>query len=180
MLVSNPRRIYHKELQILARKAKGSIKHIYLHWTAGRYGQAFDDYHLNIDERGEIYQTCNSLTDLKAHTWKRNTAAVGITLCCAYGAVLNSRWQPVYNGYEPTELQIAQMAAVVAILCRELELEISFSTVKTHAEVAFLDGYGPGQDDPDLRWDLLALSGLPVTKNLRNYVKLHFANYQRV
>ena len=59
------------------------------------------------------------------------------------------------------------MAAVVAILCRELELEISFSTVKTHAEVAFLDGYGPGQDDPDLRWDLLALSGLPVTKNLR-------------
>ena len=59
------------------------------------------------------------------------------------------------------------MAAVVAILCHELELEISFSTVKTHAEVAFLDGYGPGQDDPDLRWDLLALSGLPVTKNLR-------------
>ena len=167
MLITNPRRIYHRELQILARKAKGSIKQIYLHWTAGRYGQAFDDYHLNIDERGEIYQTCGSLTDLKAHTWKRNTAAVGITLCYAYGAMLNSRWQPVYNGYEPTELQIAQMAAVVAILCRELELEISFSTIKTHAEVAFLDGYGPGQDDPDLRWDLLALSGLPVTKNLR-------------
>ena len=63
MLITNPRRIYHRELQILARKAKGSIKHIYLHWTAGRYGQAFDDYHLNIDERGEIYQTCNSLTE---------------------------------------------------------------------------------------------------------------------
>ena len=167
MLVPNPKRIKHKEVRALAKNAKGRIKHIYLHWTAGRYGQAFDEYHLNIDERGEIYQTCNSLTDLKAHTWKRNTAAVGITLCCAYGAMLNSRWQPVYNGYEPTELQIAQMAAVVAILCRELELEISFSTVKTHAEVAFLDGYGPGQDDPDLRWDLLALSGLPETKNLR-------------
>ena len=104
MLVPNPKRIKHKEVRALAKNAKGRIKHIYLHWTAGRYGQAFDDYHLNIDERGEIYQTCNSLTDLKAHTWKRNTAAVGITLCCAYGAVLNSRWQPVYNGYEPTEL----------------------------------------------------------------------------
>ena len=42
-----------------------------------------------------------------------------------------------------------------------------FEIETSHAEVAFLDGYGPGQDDPDLRWDLLALSGLPVTKNLR-------------
>ena len=167
MLVANPHRINHRELQILAQRAKGSIKHIYLHWTAGRYGQVFDDYHLNIDEHGEIYQTCTSLDELKAHTWKRNTHSVGITLCCAYGAILSSRWQPIYNGYEPTELQISQMAAVVAILCHELELEISFSTVKTHAEVAFLDGYGPGQDDPDIRWDLLAVSGLPVTKNLR-------------
>ena len=32
MLITNPRRIYHRELQILARKAKGSIKHIYLRW----------------------------------------------------------------------------------------------------------------------------------------------------
>ena len=59
------------------------------------------------------------------------------------------------------------MAIVVAILCRELELEISFSTVKTHAEAALLDGYGPGQNDPDMRWDLLRLSGLPETRALR-------------
>ena len=167
MLVTNPRRINHRELRILAQKAKGSINKLYLHWTAGRYGQYFDDYHLNIDSGGEIYQTCNSLTELKAHTWKRNTGAVGISLCCAYGAVLNSNWQPIYPEFAPTELQINQMAAVVAILCNELELPISFSDVKTHAEIAFLDGYGPGQDDPDLRWDLLALPGLPQTKNLR-------------
>ena len=167
MLVTNPKRITHNELQILARRAKGSIEHIYLHWTAGRYGQVFDDYHLNIDEHGEIYQTCRELTDIKAHTWKRNTRSIGITLCCAYGALLNCRWNPVYNGYPPTELQVAQMAAVVAILAHELELEIDFSTVKTHAEVALIDGYGPGQDDPDMRWDLLALIGLPETKSLR-------------
>ena len=52
MLVSNPRRIRHKEVRALAQNVKGRIKHIYLHWTAGRYGQAFDDYHLNIDEHG--------------------------------------------------------------------------------------------------------------------------------
>ena len=167
MLVPNPPRINHRELRILAQQAKGSINKLYLHWTAGRYGQYFDDYHINIDSDGAIYQTCSKLTDLKAHTWKRNTRAVGITLCCAYGAVLNGKWQPIYPEFAPTELQINQMAAVIAILCYELGLEISFSDVKTHAEVAFIDGYGPGQDDPDMRWDLIVLPGLPQTKNLR-------------
>ena len=37
MLVDNPQPITHKELLTLAQFAKGSIKHIYLHWTAGHY-----------------------------------------------------------------------------------------------------------------------------------------------
>ena len=167
MLVTNPRRINHEQLRILAKKAKGSIDKLYLHWTGCAYGQAFDAYHINIDEHGEIYLTCNTLSDRKEHTWHRNSRAIGITLCCAKGAVLNYHWQPVYSGYPPTELQVEQMAIVIAILCRELELEISFSTVKTHAEAALLDGYGPGQNDPDMRWDLLRLSGLPETRALR-------------
>ena len=149
------------------KNAKGNIDKLYLHWTGCAYGQVFDAYHINIDEHGEIYLTCNTLRDLKEHTWKRNSRAIGITLCCAKGAVLNYHWQPVYAGYPPTELQVEQMAIVIAILCRELELEISFTTVKTHAEVALLDGYGPGQDDPEMRWDLLRLSGLPETRVLR-------------
>ncbi|WP_337477485.1 peptidoglycan recognition protein family protein [Phascolarctobacterium succinatutens] len=167
MLVTNPRRINHEQLRILAKNAKGNIDKLYLHWTGCAYGQVFDAYHINIDEHGEIYLTCNTLCDLKEHTWKRNSRAIGITLCCAKGAVLNYHWQPVYAGYPPTELQVEQMAIVIAILCRELELEISFTTVKTHAEVALLDGYGPGQDDPEMRWDLLRLSGLPETRVLR-------------
>ena len=39
MLVTNPRRINHEQLRILARNAKGGITHIYLHWTAGTYEQ---------------------------------------------------------------------------------------------------------------------------------------------
>ncbi|MBR1662635.1 MAG: hypothetical protein IJ694_10255, partial [Acidaminococcaceae bacterium] len=27
-------------------------------------------------------------------------------------------------------------------------------TVMTHCEIAFIDGYGPGDGDPDMRWDL--------------------------
>ena len=167
MLVTNPRRINHEQLRILARNAKGNIDKLYLHWTGLPYGQVFDDYHINIDEHGEIYLTCNTLSDCKEHTWHRNSRAIGITLCCAGGAVLNYHWQPIHAGYPPTELQVEQMAIVVAILCRELELEISFTSVKTHAEAALLDGYGPGQNDPDMRWDLLRLSGLPETRALR-------------
>ena len=57
MLVTNPRRINHEQLRILARNAKGGITHIYLHWTAGTYEQVFDDYHINIGEQGELYLT---------------------------------------------------------------------------------------------------------------------------
>ncbi len=167
MLVATPLKITHAELRPLAAAAKGKISCLYLHWSAGRYNQVFDDYHLSIGEHGEIYQTCRALTDLKSHTYKRNSASIGIALCCAYGAILSSRWQPVYAGFAPTQLQVEQMAIVTAIICQELGLEISFSTVKTHAEAALIDGYGPGQNDPDMRWDLLSLSGLPETRSLR-------------
>lgn len=167
MLVTSPLKITHSELRVLAAAAKGKINCLYLHWSAGRYDQVFDDYHLSIGEHGEIYQTCRQLTDLKSHTYKRNSNSIGIALCCAYGAILSCKWQPVFAGFAPTPLQVEQMAIVTAILCNELQLEISFSTVKTHAEAALIDGYGPGQNDPDMRWDLLSLSGLPETRALR-------------
>lgn len=66
MLVTNPRRINHEQLRILARNAKGGITHIYLHWTAGTYDQVFDDYHINIGEQGELYLTCNMLREYKS------------------------------------------------------------------------------------------------------------------
>lgn len=166
MLVTNPRKINHEELRVVAAEAKGSIKHLFLHWTGCQYGQVFDDYHINIDEHGEIYLTCRTLHDRKEHTWHRNTGAVGITLCCAYDAVLNYHSIPDYKGCPPTALQIEQMAIVIAILCRELELEISYDTVRTHAEVADQDDYGPAKHPSDMRWDLYRLTDLPDTQNL--------------
>ena len=158
MLVANPKEISLRELEGLAHEARGAVSRVYLHWTAGRYGQCFSDYHLNIGGGGEILQTCAALTERKAHTWRRNSGAVGVALCCAYGAFLDADGEPVYpQGFEPTQAQVATLAQVIAVLCKELGLPVDAAHVATHCEVALLDGYGPGSGDADLRWDLAYL-----------------------
>ena len=176
MLVRNPVVINEEELRAMARDVKNGIKNIYLHWTAGHYGQAYDDYHLCVDRDGTVYVNCNYLTEYKTHTWMRNHSAIGIALCCGVDA---NCWLPsdcegcsVYRAQEishfpqpdcavidfgpepPTEIQIEVMAKLVAVLCDELNLPISCETVQTHCEAAFEDAYGPGDGDPDMRWDL--------------------------
>ena len=67
------------------------ISQIYLHWTAGRYGQLYDDYHFNIDADGSVYQTCTQLTELKSHTWHRNRSEER-----RVGKECRSRWSPYH------------------------------------------------------------------------------------
>ncbi len=176
MIVQNPVVIDEETLKRMARAVRGGIRHIYLHWTAGNYGQVYDDYHLSIDRDGTVYATCDNLLEFKAHTWRRNSGSVGICLCCgAFGHC----WTPARrNAWEvdranevphapqpdaalidfgpepPTGEQINAMARVVAILCGELCLPIDEESVITHCEAAYLDGYGPGCGDPETRWDL--------------------------
>lgn len=83
MRILEPDVVSLSELQELAALARNRICRLYLHWTAGRYGEFYDDYHLNIDADGNVYRTCCALTDYKPHTWQRNTGSIGITLCCA-------------------------------------------------------------------------------------------------
>ena len=54
MQLANPQPITPAELVQLTKSSKGKIRHLYLHWTAGRYKQVFDDYHLSIDGEGNI------------------------------------------------------------------------------------------------------------------------------
>lgn len=167
MLVDNPQPITHKELLTLAQFAKGSIKHIYLHWTAGHYHQAYDDYHFNIDADGTVYRTCLDLRELKSHTWRRNSRSIGIALCCAVDASIVDRTKINFGPEPPTIQQIERMAEVVAYLCEGLGLKIDYTTVMTHFEAAFKDGYGPGSDDPEMRWDLWLIPDHPITNGLR-------------
>jgi len=176
MIVKNPIPITEDELIKLAKRVKGRITTIYLHWTAGHYGQVYDDYHLNIDRDGTVYVTCDELSERKNHTWKRNSGTIGIALCCGSGATCElpaaisakAAWSAAgpdeyrdpyqamvdYGSEPPTTDQIEALAKIVAILCYYLGLTNSSDRVMTHCEIAFRDDYGPGSGDPETKWDL--------------------------
>lgn len=168
MLTANPQEIGCAALQALGEASRGHIRQLILHWTAGHYGQAYDDYHINIDKDGQVYQTCARLSEKKEHTFQHNVKSVGIALCCGVGASCRSISDMDLGREPPTPLQIERLAGVVAILTQALELPITHITVATHAEVACAEGYGVGSGDPDMRWDLLRLPDLPLTSELKN------------
>jgi hypothetical protein len=127
------------------------VDRIFLHWSAGHYGQPFAEYHINIDENGELYSEVESLSEVLAHTWHQNTGAVSIALlCCAFATTNDLGLEP------PTEVQIETMAEVIAVLCRNLNLPIDYEHVRTHAEQADIDEYGPATTCE--RWDLWFLT----------------------
>ncbi len=139
----------------LAKESYALIDHIYLHWTAGHYGQCYDSYHICIDRDGEIYIMCDDLSEYKAHTWRRNSEAIGIALLGCFDAIPKDGYNCDLGSEPPTAKQIEVMAQVVAVLARELELPLYNSNyIMTHCEAAYLDGYGPYSGDPDTRWDL--------------------------
>ena len=148
-------------LSRLTALGRNRIAQSYLHWTAGRYGQLYDDYHFNIDADGSIYQTCTQLTELKSHTWQRNTSAIGIALCCAQGALPHSGTDTEFGSYPPTSQQIDAAGKLVAQLAQGLNLPIDRWTVLTHCEAALIDGYGPFSGDAETRWDLWYLRDSP-------------------
>jgi hypothetical protein len=166
------------ELKQLALQSKSSLwsaaqgigrdVKLYLHWSAGHYGEFFDDYHINIDQDGSVYVTTNDFSEIKSHTYKRNTGAIGISLACCYGATTDN-----LGNEPPTAMQIEAMSQVVAVLCKALDLTVDIYRVMTHAEAANnLDGLNPNYEQngyPDgkygpgfswERWDLWFIPGI--------------------
>lgn len=137
-----------------AAKNLGRDVKIYLHWSAGRYNSKFEDYHVNIDGDGRIFLSVEDLSEVLAHTWKRNTGSVGVSLCCAYGATSSDLGE-----YAPTAAQIETMSRVGCVLADALDLTIDKKRILTHGEAADNeDGiwcheeYGPKSTCE--RWDL--------------------------
>ena len=135
-------------------KSQGRNPKVYLHWSAGRYDSVFDDYHINITGAGKIFVTTNDLSEIKSHTWRRNTGSVGISLCCAYNATTNDLGE-----YAPTDIQIETIAKVIDVVATGLWLTINKEHVLTHGEAAdnedgiwCHDPYGPKNGCE--RWDL--------------------------
>lgn len=146
------REIEPTELYYLAREFEGEIDHIYLHWSAGHYNSFSEHYHINIDGDGGIHLSTENLTDILAHTWRRNARAIGVTICCCWDAIAGWEGDIDFGSEPPTQEQIESMAVVVDVLCAALELPIDADTVMTHCEAAELDDYGPSTTCE--RWDL--------------------------
>lgn len=135
-------------------RAYGREPKIYLHWTAGHYGQYYlNDYHIAIDADGSIYAD-HDLDEVLAHTYHRNSGAVGITLACCVGATSDN-----LGSEPPTDAQIEAMAQVIVAVADGLWLTIDKNHVLTHGEAADNedgiyphDPYGPKADCQ--RWDL--------------------------
>ena len=155
------REITLQELAALAENAKGEIRRIYLHWTAGHYNNTYDDYHLNITGDGTVWSSCGKLTEYKEHTWHRNSGAVAVSICCCYDAVAYADGSVDFGSVPPTRQQLETLARVVAVLCRGLDLPIDDNYVMTHAEAADLDDYGPATTFE--RWDLWKLASADGT-----------------
>ena len=135
-------------------KSQGRNPKVYLHWSAGRYDSVFDDYHINITGAGKIFVTTNDLSEIKSHTWRRNTGSIGISLCCAYDATTNDLGE-----YAPTNIQIETIAKVIDVVATGLWLTINKEHVLTHGDAAdnedgiwCHDPYGPKNGCE--RWDL--------------------------
>ena len=153
------------ELEELAGQYRENIKaaaeyigretKVYLHWSAGHYGQYWDDYHVQIDKDGEIYVIGDGeLDDVLAATWRRNSGSVSIAILGCFDATTES-----LGDEPPTPAQIDGMAQATAALCNGLWLTIDKQRVLTHGEAADNedgicphDPYGPKNGCE--RWDL--------------------------
>lgn len=151
----------HDNLWSAARSYDRDVK-LYLHWSAGHYTSVFDDYHVNILKDGTLVTTTDDLSEVKSHTWKRNTGAIGISFCaCAFAQSDDLGDEP------PTNKQIESMAQAVAVLADALDLTIDLPRVMTHGEAGDnLDGYTGAYGDDERyglnttceRWDLAILA----------------------
>lgn len=128
-----------------AAKRLGRDVKLYLHWTAGRYGQFWDDYHIQIDADGSLWMPRGrTLNSLLAGTYKRNTGSVAIALLGCFDAITGAD----LGSNPPTPAQIEAMERVIAVLADALDLTIDLRRVMTHGEAADNeDGIDPGYED---------------------------------
>ena len=155
---------YRPALMYAAARCTRETK-LYLHWTAGHYGQFFADYHVQIDADGGIYVIgAGALDELLAATYLRNSGSVSIALLAACGATTDD-----LGAEPPTAAEIESMAMATVALADDLWLTIDKERILTHGEAADNeDGvrshvpYGPRTTCE--RWDLeyLGMAESPV------------------
>lgn len=138
-----------------------SPQRIICHWTAGAYKASALDrkhYHFMIENDGKVVQGIRSIKDndstsdqvYAAHTRRKNTKSIGLSVCCMADA---TRTNP--GRFPMTEVQWRRMAQVAAELCKHYKIAVSPRTVLGHFEVERTLGVAQrGKWDPGfLPWD---------------------------
>ena len=155
---------YRPALHYAAARCARETK-VYLHWTAGHYGQFFADYHVQVDADGGIYVIGDGvLDDVLAATYLRNSGSVNIALLGCVGATTDDLGRE-----PPTAAQIEALAQAVTALADGLWLTIDKERILTHGEAADNedgicphDPYGPKNGCE--RWDLEYLGTMESPK----------------
>lgn len=104
---------------------------LYVHWSAGRYSQFWDDYHVQIDYDGSIYVPRGvSLDTVLAATYMRNSGSIALCFLGCFDATTNSGL-----GTNPiTAQQVEVMSQCICVLADALNLTIDKKRVLTHGE----------------------------------------------
>jgi muramidase (phage lysozyme) len=143
---------------------EGKDKKIYLHWNAAPYTNPIGPYHTVFLGDGKKVQHADYNTR-RDHTYGRNTNSIGLAIAAMHeGSPTN--WKNA-----PTSAQITAMVSEAANIAKSMgwnASDINKSNIMTHAEAAFLDGYGFGSGEDQTKWDLITLRGSDATpENLK-------------
>ena len=152
---------------VTAQKQKGlPFRHptgtdrIAIHWTGGPHKANDTDkksYHVLVEGDGNIILTTGALGNngawmVRSHTWRFNTGAIGLSMCCMGGAVE----RPYDPGFAPmTPIQLAAMCGEAARLCKLYDIPVTPWSTYTHAEVQPRFGVVQKQ-----KWDITILPGM--------------------
>ena len=117
---------------------------LFLHYLKN----SFAYYHINILGDGKIVISTTDFSEVKNHTWRRNSGSIGIALACAYGASSAN-----LGGYPPTAKQIEVMAQVINAVATGWWLTIDKAHVLTHGEAANNEDGGIGTHEPYAWWN---------------------------
>jgi len=151
--------------------------HLYLHWSVEQFGCLDGAYNAEVDLEADQWvikithdplDNAVSITNgpYAAHTYHRNSHGFGLAVTGMVGATTDNFGA---EGVQNHQLEV--LFAAAGAVCEKYKIDAVGKTkgeynVMTHAEAAILDGYFPGDGDPDSRWDLarLAASDAPLTK----------------
>lgn len=115
------------------RLPAGKVDFITLHWTAGNYGQGFNDYQVLVSN-DEAWLSVDPLRwSAHQHTYAANTRNIGVSLMC------------MAPGQPPTPAMVERAAAAVA--CLRQAYNLGSKHIKDHGQWAKEMGYWPDRVD---------------------------------